>query len=134
SDRQPLVDVGVEGDEADLVLHAIADVADEHRRVDGVIEARNLRDARGHAVALVEAEQDLLRAVETELADDEPPVPRRGAPGDVAVVIVEDVVAQAVELAPFADARRGARAEAAESEGVELLVEAFDRAQVREDV
>ena len=63
SDRQALVDVGVEGDEADFVLHAIADVADEDRGVDGVIEPGDLRDARGHAVALVEAEEDLLRAV-----------------------------------------------------------------------
>src|SRR5205807_2046155 len=102
----PLVDIGIEGDDADLVLHPVADIADEDRGVDGVVEPGDLRYARGHAVALVEAEQDVLRPVETELAHDEPAVAGGGPPGDIAVIIVGDVIAQPVELAPLAEAGR----------------------------
>src|SRR6185295_11254918 len=69
------------GDHAELVLHPVADVADQHRGIDGVIEPRDLLDARGHAVSAVDAEEDFLRAVKTELADDEAAVARRGVPG-----------------------------------------------------
>ena len=104
--RQTFVDVGVERQDADFVLHAIADVADEDRRVHGMIESRDLFDARRHPMSLIETQQDLLRSIESKFADDQPAVAGGRAPGDVAVIVVVDVVAQAVEIAPLADARR----------------------------
>src|SRR5262245_47073187 len=85
-------------------------------------------------MAFVDADDDLLRAVEPVLLNDEASVPRRRLPGDVAVVVVADVVAHAIELASLADARRRARADRAQRIRVELLVQPLYRAQVGENM
>ena len=74
--RKSAIRLGVEGQNADLVLHPIADVAEQHRGVDGVIESRDLFDARGHAMSAIDADENFLRAIESVFANDETPVSR----------------------------------------------------------
>src|ERR1051326_1914895 len=131
---EAFVDGGVEGGDADFVFHPVADVADEDRGVYRVVEPGDLFDARGHAMSSVEAEEDFLAALHAELADDDAAVSGRRAPGDVAVVVVDVVVAEAIEVAAFADARGGAGAEGAEGVVIESLVPEADGVEVGEDV
>ncbi len=100
--------------------------------MDRVVEAGQPRHPRRHAVAAVEADDDVLRAVEPELLDDQLAVPRRGLPGHVAQVVALHVVAQAVELPPLAQPRRGAAAEAAQGEAVEPPMQSPDGLEVRQ--
>jgi hypothetical protein len=99
-----------------------------------MVEPRDLFHPRRHPVSAVDADDDLLRAVEPVLLNDQPSVARRCLPGDVAKVVVADVVAQAIELTSLADSRCRSRADRPKRVRVQLFVQPFDRAEVRKDV
>ena len=95
-----------------------------------MIGARQRPNATCHAVAAVDVEEHVLRTFDPDLTDDEPSLAGARLPRDLAEVVSGNVVAQSVELATLADARRDAGPDAAEEERIELRVEASDGAEI----
>ena len=105
--RQAAADAVVEGDDAAAVADRVGDERDGDGGVDRGVEPRAVLERRRHQAPGVEQQHHLAVLLDAVLVAHRPPRAVRGAPVDLARVVVGRVVADRLEVR--AEAERAAR-------------------------